>query len=174
MNELVSRARAFAFAAHNAINHRRKYTDEPYTTHLERVADLVASVSDDYEMIAAAYLHDTVEDTPTTIEDIYAAFGNGVGYLVSYLTDTSQPEDGNRATRKRIDREHIAQGDARVHTIKLADLIDNAHSIVTHDPRFAKVFMAEKRELLQVLDDGHAELFQRASNLVEAYEIPDG
>ncbi len=173
MNELISRAREFAFAAHNAIDHRRKYTDEPYTTHLERVADIVASVSDDPEMIVAAYLHDTVEDTSTTIEDIYDAFGDGVGYLVSLLTDVSKPEDGNRATRKRIDREHIAKGDARVHTIKLADLIDNAGSIAAHDPRFAKIYVAEKRELLKVLGDGNPELFQRASALVATGEVLD-
>ncbi|MEQ8691712.1 MAG: DUF6331 family protein [Pseudomonadales bacterium] len=169
MDTLESRARDFAYAAHNANDHRRKYTDEPYTTHLQRVASLVESVGGDSSMIAAAYLHDTVEDTATTIDDIRATFGDDVAYLVSYLTDVSKPADGNRALRKKLDREHIAQGDARVHTIKLADLIDNGMSITTHDPRFAKVFMTEKRELLTVLGDGDATLFKRARVMVETY-----
>jgi len=118
-NNLVLRARDFAYAAHNAIEHRRKYTGEPYTTHLQRVAQLVESVDGDESMIAAAYLHDTVEDTSTTIEDIRSAFGDDVAYLVSYLTDISKPDDGNRKLRKKMDREHIAKGDAR-HLFNLA------------------------------------------------------
>lgn len=171
MSDLVNQAREFAFAAHNAIEQRRKYTDDPYTTHLERVAQQVASVTDDAEMIAAAYLHDTVEDTPTTIDEIVDAFGSSVGYLVAGLTDVSRPEHGNRAVRKKIDREHTALGDARVHTIKLADLIDNSDSITAHDPRFARVYMAEKRALLEVLQDGDPRLLHRARALVERWEL---
>jgi (p)ppGpp synthase/HD superfamily hydrolase len=169
MKDLVTRAKTFAFAAHNAIGQRRKYTDEPYTAHLERVAQLVASVVDDDAMIAAAYLHDTVEDTPTTIDDISQEFGDDVACLVNYLSDVSRPEDGNRALRKQLDREHIARGDARVHTIKLADLIDNSESIQANDPNFARVYMNEKRLLLNVLEDGHPVLFERARDIVDAW-----
>ncbi|MFK7914719.1 MAG: hypothetical protein AB8B93_12460, partial [Pseudomonadales bacterium] len=102
-------------------------------------------------------------------EQIVAAFGADVGYLVRFLTDVSQPQDGNRATRKRLDRAHIAAGDARVHTIKLADLIDNSESITSHDPGFAKVYMTEKRALLEVLGDGNPELFARATDIVERW-----
>ena len=169
MSELVTSARLFAFNAHNAIEQRRKYTGDPYTVHLERVAALVASVVDDEAMIAAAYLHDTVEDTETTLEDISSNFGTEVAYLLTYLTDISRPEDGNRKTRKQLDREHIAKGNEHVHTIKLADLIDNSDSIQTHDPRFAAVYMEEKRLLLEVLADGHPELLARARTIVDAW-----
>lgn len=174
MDDLISRAREFAFKAHNAINHRRKYTDEPYTTHLECVAQLVASVVNDEAMVAAAYLHDTVEDTEITIEDIRAAFGDDVAYLVGFLSDISTPEDGNRALRKKLDREHIAKGDARVHTIKLADLIDNSGSIQANDARFANVYMAEKRLLLEVLEDGHPVLLKQAREIVETWSASNG
>ncbi len=166
---LAAQAKSFAFKAHNAIGQRRKYTDEPYTTHLERVAQLVASVVDDDAMVAAAYLHDIVEDTPTTIEDVEESFGEDIAYLVTYLSDISRPDDGNRAVRKQLDREHIAQGDARVHTVKLADLIDNSDSIQKHDPKFAKVYMTEKRQLLEVLQDGHPTLLNRAQVIVDAW-----
>mgnify|MGYP003658594988 CR=1 FL=1 len=155
MSELVTSARLFAFTAHNAIGQRRKYTGDPYTVHLERVAALVGSVVEDEAMLAAAYLHDTVEDTETTLEDILSNFGTDVAYLVTYLTDISRPEDG--------------KGDERVHTIKLADLIDNAASIQSHDPRFAKVYMEEKRLLLEVLADGHPDLLARARAIVDAW-----
>ncbi|ANO50491.1 HD domain-containing protein [Woeseia oceani] len=169
MRNLVSRAKEFAFAAHNAIEQRRKYTGEPYTVHLESVAMLVASVVDDEAMIAAAYLHDTVEDTDVTLADIENNFGCDVAYLVRYLSDISRPEDGNRAQRKHLDREHVARGDARVHTIKLADLIDNSATIQAYDPRFAKVYMQEKRLLLDDLDDGHPELLCRARAIVDEW-----
>ena|GEM_PF-464574 len=170
MNSLISKAKDFAFSVHGAIDHRRKYTGEPYTVHLENVAMLVASVIDDEAMIAAAYLHDTVEDTDTTISDILDTFGDDVAYLVGFLSDVSTLEDGNRKTRKRIDRKHIAKGDARVHTIKLADLIDNSESIQAHDPKFAETYLAEKRLLLEVLSDGHPALLSRAQAIIHQWQ----
>ncbi len=169
MADLVQRARAFAHQAHNAIQQRRKYTGDLYTVHVDAVAELVASVTDDANMIAAGYLHDTVEDTPTTFEDIAEHFNADVAYLVVYLTDISKPKDGNRATRKAIDRAHIAKGDSRVHTIKLADLIDNTDSITEHDPAFAAVYMEEKRQLVDVLQDGHPVLLKRANDIVQRW-----
>ncbi len=171
MSELILRAKAFAFNAHNSIDQKRKYTGEPYTVHLESVAQLVASVVDDELMIAAAYLHDTVEDTAVTIADITIDFGSEVAYLVFHLSDISKPEDGSRAIRKAIDRKHNAKGDARVHTIKLADLIDNSDSIVEHDKKFAEVYMEEKRLLLEVLEDGHPTLFNRAKNIIKRWDM---
>ena len=108
--EVVKRAKHYATQAHKRINHRRKYTNQPYDTHLKNVAELVASASDDLEMIAAAWLHDTVEDTPITFHDIEKEFGTGVADLVSDLTDVSKASDGNRAVRKAIDRAHLARG----------------------------------------------------------------
>lgn len=169
MSELITNARDFAFAAHASIGQVRKYTGDDYSVHVEAVARLVRGVTDDEATIAAAYLHDTVEDTPTTFDDIAERFGADVAYLVIYLTDVSKPHDGNRATRKAIDRAHIARGDARVHTIKLADLIDNTSTIVEHDPKFAAVYMEEKRLLLPVLADGHPVLLRRATDIVERW-----
>ena len=70
MGNLVERARAYATQAHKRIDHRRKYSKQPYEVHLEAVAKLVAAVTDQPETLAAAWLHDTVEDTPATLEDI--------------------------------------------------------------------------------------------------------
>jgi hypothetical protein len=162
MPELVERARAYATTAHKRIEHRRKYSDQPYEVHLEAVAKLVASVSDDPETLAAAWLHDTVEDTPATLGDIEAQFGAAVAELVEELTDVSKPGDGNRARRKELDRHHLAQASARAKTVKLADLIDNCRDITKHDPRFARIYLAEMAALLDVLKEGDPSLMRQA------------
>jgi len=89
-------------------------------------------------------------------------FGVDVATLVAALTDISRPNDGDRKIRKAIDRNHLAGASARAQTIKLADLIDNSRSIVERDPDFAKVYLAEKRELLAVLTEGDETLLNRA------------
>lgn len=165
---LIDFAYRFASDAHK--NQKRKYTNDPYIVHPVAVAKLVASVTDDCEMIAAALLHDVVEDTEITFDDLMnAGFGYGISQMVCELTDISTPSDGNRAARKEIDRRHIELASPRAKTIKLADLIDNTSSICRHDPGFAKVYMKEKKELLKVLLDGDVDLFYKASVLVQDY-----
>lgn len=162
----VERARIFATAAHAAVKQVRKYTGEPYIVHPSEVASIVATVPHTNEMLAAAYLHDTVEDTGVTIEDIRAEFGDAVVELVGWLTDVSKPADGNRAVRKAIDREHTAMAPADAATVKLADLISNSRSILAHDPTFAKVYLEEKRMLLEVLTRGDTTLMAEARRIV--------
>lgn len=169
MDNLVNRAREFATKAHGAINQKRHYTNEPYIQHPEAVAQLVGSVPHTPAMKAAAWLHDVVEDTGVTLLEIRSHFGMEVELLVDFLTDQSKPSDGNRAKRKAIDREHIARAPREAKTIKLADLIDNARNIQTFDPDFAKVYMQEKRLLLEVLKDGDESLWQIANGIVQGY-----
>ena len=165
---MVERARVFATAAHAAVGQKRKYTFEPYIVHPTEVASIVATVPHTNEMLAAAYLHDTEEDTCVTNEDIAREFGAEVAELVGWLTDVSKPEDGNRAVRKAIDREHTAQAPAEAQTVKLADLIANSRSIMAHDPAFAKTYLEEKRMLLEVLTRGDATLMAQARQIVGA------
>lgn len=167
MTDLVERARRFATQAHRRIDQRRKYSKQPYEVHLKAVAELVAGVSDDAQMIAAAWLHDTVEDTPATLEDIAAEFGADVAALVADLTDVSRPGDGNRAARKAIDRAHTAQASPRAKTVKLADLIDNCRDICRHDRHFARVYLHEMQALLEVLGEGDARLKRKAREVIE-------
>ena len=103
-----------------------------------------------------------------TLTDIHMNFGPEVAGLVSWLTDVSKPEDGNRAVRKAIDREHTASAPAEAQTIKLADFISNSRSIVAHDPAFAKTYLEEKRMALAVMTKGDAGLHARASEFVGA------
>lgn len=164
--DVVEKARVFATAAHAAVGQVRKYTNEPYIVHPFEVAMTVKQVGGTPEMIAAAYLHDTVEDTHVTHEVIEREFGPEIAEMVFFLTDVSKPEMGNRARRKAIDREHIAKADAKAQTIKLADIVSNCTSIVKYDPEFAKVYLEEKRLLLEVLTKGDKILFDRARKIV--------
>jgi hypothetical protein len=166
MEDLITRARVFATQAHRRINQLRKYTKQPYDAHLSSVVEIVWEVSDDPEMVAAAWLHDVVEDTPATLEDVEREFGRPVMELVEQLTDVSLPSSGNRARRMLINREHLARASARAKTVKLADLIDNARDICKHDPRFAATYLAEMAALLVVLADGDSRLLQKARSVL--------
>lgn len=164
MTNLEQLAKDFATKAHTG--QVRKYTYEPYITHPAAVVEIVRSVEHTEAMICAAWLHDVVEDTPITIEEIYATFGGEIASLVENLTDVSKLTDGNRAIRKAIDRDHTAKASVAAKTIKLADIIDNTESIYKHDAKFAKVFGAEKRLLLEVLTEGDATLFEKAKSIL--------
>lgn len=166
MKNIVELARDYATSAHARINQLRKYSLQPYDVHLRAVAELVSSRNADQNMIAAAWLHDTVEDTPATFEDIEREFGSDVMNLVKELTDVSKPGDGNRAARKELDRQHLATVSPRAKTIKLADLIDNCRDICRHDPKFGRVYLAEMEALLHVLTEGDRKLYEKAVKLL--------
>ena len=148
---LVEHARIFATAAHAAVGQTRKYTGEPYVVHPIEVASIVKNAGGTEAMVAAALLHDVLEDTGVTFDLLVDQFGSEVAELVLWLTDVSRPEDGNRSTRKALDRQHSAAAPADAQTVKVADLISNTRSIVAHDPGFAKTYLEEKRLLLDVL-----------------------
>lgn len=160
----------FATAAHD--QQRRKYTGEPYIMHPLEVADiLVRYGADDGEMVVAAVLHDVLEDTEATAEQVEGLFGARVRKLVEEVTDVSKLEDGNRAIRKALDREHIARASPEAKTVKLADLISNTRSIAKHDKDFAKVYLPEKRLLLNVMHDAsHPQLWELARHTLATAE----
>jgi (p)ppGpp synthase/HD superfamily hydrolase len=167
--DIVRKAQVFAIAAHSAVKQVRKYTSEPYYVHPAEVARIVAGVPGSTpDMVAAAWLHDVVEDTGCTYTDIHMNFGIDIATLVGWLTDVSRPEDGNRAVRKAIDRAHSADAPAEAQTIKLADLISNSKSIMAHDPAFARTYLEEKRLLLEVMTKGDRGLHALASSYVSA------
>ena len=162
---LVVKAIKFASEAHEAVNQVRKYTQEPYIVHPLEVLDILlefASGEVSVEMAAASVLHDVVEDTQVTLDEIEAEFGATVAQLVSDLTDVSRPSDGNRKARKALDLAHTAAADARSKTIKLADLVSNSRSIVQHDPNFARVYVKEKARILEVCSDADPGLLAEA------------
>jgi len=163
----LDKAIKFATKAHG--KQKRKYTGEPYITHPIAVMEIVRGVPHTDEMLVAAVLHDTVEDTPVTLADIKAQFGTKVMKLVEGLTDVSRPEDGNRKVRKAMDGAHTAQQPADVQTIKLADLIHNTKSISVYDPHFYKVYREEKIRILDILKEGDRSLMHIAQQQVGGF-----
>jgi len=170
MSDLVTLAAVYAIGAHDAVGQVRKYTGEPYWTHPQAVAELISDHGFDDNVIAAAWLHDVVEDTQITLAQIEENFGFLITGFVSDVTDISKPEDGNRKVRKRIDLEHLAKASYEGKSIKLADMIHNSETIMAHDPNFAHVYMREKKDLLeQALYDGHPDLLNKAWEIVNNY-----
>lgn len=152
---LAYEAMMFAREVHK--DQRRKYTGNPYTDHLAEVAGIVVTVAEHVNingwsnvetMVATAWLHDCREDQGVTGEEIEDRFGMRVAVGVAMLSDL---ETGNRAARKAASRARLADAPGWVQTIKCADLISNTASIVQHDPKFAVIYLNEKRLLLEVL-----------------------
>lgn len=168
----VERAREFATYAHGISGQVRKYTGENYIAHPAGVVDILKTVPHTRAMLQAAWLHDTVEDTDVTLEDIKFHFGREVAQLVEMLTDISCPTDGIREVRRAIDRAHTANATPNGKSIKLADLIHNTESIVEHDAEFAKVYLKEKQLALGVLKEGNHDLWLRAhAQVVTAMQL---
>ena len=162
--------RAVRFATIQHSGQDRKYSGVPYICHPLAVMEIVRGVTDNEDMLCAAVLHDTVEDTTATIDIVRSNFGDSIADLVDWLTDASKPEDGNRVTRKEIDRQHTANASPDAKTIKLADLIHNTESITASDPDFAVVYMKEKELLLDVLKEGDSRLWDRAYKSLQDYQ----
>lgn len=162
--------RAMLFAREKHESQRRRYTNEPYWLHLAEVAGIVATIDDHDEawvsqMVAAAWLHDVVEDQGVTEDELKSRFGPNVASGVMLLSDL---EEGNRAERKAASRERLAAAPGWVQTIKCADLISNTSSIVLHDPKFAVVYLHEKRMLLDVMTKADPRLLHMARVQAEA------
>ena len=165
---MVVEAKMFATAAHAAIGQKRKYSGDDYIVHPQRVAAIVEKHGGTDEMIAAAWLHDTVEDTDVTPILITKMFGVDVADIVEGLTDISLPEDGNRAKRKSIDRMHSANASTEAQFVKCADIIDNSWDIAENDLSFAKVYKSEVFLLLNAMTKvKHTEIWDQAMQSVE-------
>lgn len=154
---------AMIFAREQHAAQVRKYTGNPYTDHLAEVAGIVATVAGYTQhtevVIATAWLHDVVEDCDVTPAEIACRFGAEVQAGVLALSDL---EVGNRAERKAASRARLSRAPWWVQNIKVADLISNTSSIVKHDPKFAAVYLEEKRMLLDVLVNADRRLVEIA------------
>lgn len=169
MSELSFDAMSFARYCHR--HQLRKYTAEPYFLHLAEVAGIVAAVAPDHlagEMVATAYLHDCIEDQGVSHETLSNRFGSVVANAVLALSDL---EIGNRAQRKEAGRKRLSAAAGWVQTVKVADLISNTSSIVRHDPKFAPVYLEEKRLLLGVLTRADPRLLKIATEVAETVDL---
>ena len=129
---LVSEAAEFAARVHSGMA-RKGHGNEPYVNHLAEVALLLAAATEgeDAELVAAGWLHDTIEDTETTREELAEEFGARVADLVVEVTDDMSLPKDQRRQRQIVDAQHKSS-DAKM--IKIADKISNIRARVFPHP----------------------------------------
>lgn len=150
---LVLRAADYAQDKHR--NQMRKYDGSPYFVHCNAVKELLLTYGHyNEDWLCAALLHDTVEDTDATIQEIRTKFNDHIAELVYWLTDFKHEREGNRETRKLITCWKLSVAPLGAKLIKLADLIDNTKDIVKGDPDFAIKYLKEKRDLIEHIQGG--------------------
>ena len=134
-SELTPLLKALAFAARKHRDQRRKDPEaSPYINHPIALADVLVNEGgvSDVEVLCAALLHDTVEDTATTHEELAAAFGERIAGIVAEVTDDKALP---KAERKRLQIEHAAQLSPAARLVKLADKICNLRDVAERPPR---------------------------------------
>jgi len=170
-----------AFVGLHHYPQKRKYTGEPYTVHLIAVAEM----ADKYKLklgYEIGLTHDLFEDTACTNTELREAlirFGYsleeanyiclGVLCLTDNYTTLAYP-NLNRKKRKQFEVERMATIFHYYQSIKYCDLIDNTKSIVEHDQAFAKVYLEEKRQLLEVMNKGNKILYKKALSQIPSIE----
>lgn len=157
---------------------KRKYTGEPYWYHLVNVARILFDTGH-HNLIEIALGHDLVEDIPNLESKTIARKLISIGYTsnttifieggILALTDIFTKEaypDWNREKRKAEESKRLGRIFPSFQTVKYADLIDNGKDILKNDPKFAKVYLREKQDILKVMNKGDGGLYQRALNII--------
>lgn len=165
---LIERAREFARKKHEG--QKRKWNDRPYFTHPTRVAQKVRSL--DYatsEMVCAAYLHDVLEDTDTSRDELLNEFGEHITTLVEQLTNEPRVKGVNREERKRRELEKIKSISWEAKVIKYCDRIDNLSEMENCQEGFKIKYVRESKNLSEALNltgnDLHYELLDAIERL---------
>lgn len=128
---------AIRFAAERHRDDRRKgETAAPYINHPIAVAEQLAAhgLGEDVELLMAAMLHDVIEDTDATFEDLRAAFGARVAGIVQEVSDDKSLE--KEARRQKV-VDTIAHKSHAARLVKLSDLIANVHDVIHHPPQWS-------------------------------------
>lgn len=175
MEAVLEKVKVFAGQAHEG--QQRKYTPDPYIVHPVRVMKMCQLYKPELPVLAAALLHDVLEDTAVKQEELEQflkdimdeADANRTVELVVELTDIYSKEhypQWNRKKRKLQEAKRIEKISAESQTVKYADIIDNCQEIVDHDPEFANRFLRECKALLKRMPKGHPGLYQQAIDTV--------
>jgi guanosine-3',5'-bis(diphosphate) 3'-pyrophosphohydrolase len=158
--------RAVAFAAHKHRDQRRKDKDaSPYINHPIQLATVLWEEGGvhDPEVIAAALLHDTLEDTETTWQELRGVFGEEIADVVLEVTDTKWIK---KALRKRLQVARAAHSSENAKLVKLADKICNLRDIGAHPPagwslERKRQYFEWAKEVIDQLRGTHPELERR-------------
>ncbi|OWK36732.1 HD domain-containing protein [Fimbriiglobus ruber] len=128
MDKTVVRAREFAVSAHGD----QRYGDRPYADHLDAVAALLAPYGEQAQAIG--YLHDVVEDTATSLEDVRREFGDDVAAIVGIVTDEPGANRRDRKARTNAKLSAVASGKELALVVKAADRLANLRESAAGGP----------------------------------------
>ena len=173
--ELISTVTQFAVNAH--MGQTRKYSNQPYVEHPIRVMKNCLNYTMESPVLLAALLHDVLEDTAVTSDELSMFLKNILDAktadetlkLVVELTDvyTKKNYPGlNRGQRRSLEIQRLSNVSEQAQTIKYADIIDKT-DVAVNDPSFAKIFLKEAHALLQAMKNGNSLLRERALALVD-------
>lgn len=151
-------------------NQLRKYSSERYIVHPIEVMKICSHYTDNTVILCAALLHDVLEDTETSKEEVYSFLSTilnekeakqTIGIVVE-LTDVYTKDaypQFNRKIRKEKEHQRLSQISSEAQTIKYADLISNSVNIVQHDSDFGPKFLTEAHDLMQKINKGNEALY---------------
>jgi (p)ppGpp synthase/HD superfamily hydrolase len=170
--ELIKAAKQFATKCHKG--QLRKFTKEPYIQHPQSVSELVEKFGGSTEMIAAAWLHDVVEDCGIKIKEIKNRFGDQVSKLVDELT---LPKEVDISGMKS---EYIAKKMETMSTegltIKLCDRLNNVSDFENANPKFVSKYAPKTKFIIDSLEESgrpftsnQKKLINLIRNLIEPY-----
>ncbi len=175
LNSILTEITAFADEAHG--DQMRKYVPKRYIVHPIEVMEICRQYTTELPILAAALLHDVLEDTPVSAEAVKKFLSLKMSAeqveetleLVTDLTDVFTKESYpslNRRQRKDRENERLEKAHPKAQTIKYADIISNGIDITKHDRHFARVYLREMDLLLSIMSAGDAQLYQRALDTV--------
>ncbi|MBA5247130.1 HD domain-containing protein [Marnyiella aurantia] len=175
MDDILKHITDFGDTAHG--EQLRKYSPDRYMVHPIRVMETMKSHTGDICVLAAALLHDVLEDTPVTAEEIRKFLNKYLNEeeadrtvdLVIELTDVYVKKNYprlNRRTRKEKELQRLARISPDGQTIKYADIMDNAQEISEEDTDFARVYLQEVRKIILELNRGNVALRNEALRVV--------
>lgn len=156
----------------------RKYTGEPYYTHLLRVAEIVSKYSKSDMEVEIALCHDLLERTHCTKQELalklidigYELFSRskvlkGVYDLTNHYTSEAYPTY-ERKQRKQLEAERMCDIQFFSQTVKYAEIIDNLQSIIEHDPEFAQTYVQEILTYIDVINEGDEKLYSKCYSIL--------
>ena len=175
--EVLDHVRDYADRCHG--QQVRKYTGERYIGHPVRVMEMVRPAHPDVSVLAAALLHDVLEDTPVSAEqmenDLLTVMDkvkvSRTMLIVIELTDIFVKKNYpklNRRTRKEKEALRLSTVSPEAQSIKYADIIDNVTDIVKQDADFARTFVSEAKKMLTLMVSGDRDLREKALLVVDS------
>lgn len=167
----------FEFVKQQHGDQKRKYTGQPYWTHVYSVAERVSVFVPEAAEIALC--HDLLEDTACTYDELMAfllkhdyndteatLIANGVQELTDVFVKANFP-DLNRRQRKAKEAERLSNISPLAQSVKYADLIDNSVSIIAESESFAKTYLLEKVQILDGMRQGNIHLLIEACSVLK-------